>query len=246
MLEGSAQADTIRLKGGKTVTGDIIREDSVQVVVMVDNMPQAFSRDDVEAISRRGPRLVLPTTPAPALTPADHAPSDVGTKLTNHVRERLRAPQGLLARGKRIALWLRQRNIEAAAGEIRQAADGVLPVYQDSFSPFSALADLIMLLGLQAPCLWLSLRLAREPRELIRIVEFLVPAYGFVMLVMAWAVSATALWVELLAIPLALGGIAWLFAWMFEIAPGKTLFALLLAIGMAAGLEWVLLQTHLV
>jgi len=245
-LQAPAAADTVRLKGGKTVDGTIVREDASVVVMVVSGVPQFFARVDVEAISRSGARFVTPTAvhEAAAVTPAE--PIELNVRLIGRIRTRLTTFHWALQSYRNALRSTAAGRTRQASAEVHLAAEGLLPLHGGRFDPFSALADVLILLGLCAPTLWLALLLVKEGRSFTRIAELLVVGYGLAMLGMTGTRLADLLWVGLLGIPATFGAMGLLLAWMFNIEPRRAALALTLAIGLTLGTEYLLVRAHLI
>ena len=237
-------ADTVRLKNGETVEGDVVRSDSTQVTIVVKGQPQFFSATDVEAVVYSQMRLV-PSAAPPSPASSFQEPVKVESALLEAVGGRLRAFQELAKRIRHIVLSLQRGNSWTAIQTAQLTIQEVLPGRNGHFSPLYALADVLILLGLRAPTIWLALLLIREPRPVMRIAEFLVIAYGLTMLPMVWTLGLANLWAKVFVFPLVAGVVACLFTWMFALAPPKALLALLLTIGMNVGIEYLLASAHL-
>jgi hypothetical protein len=241
-----AGADAVRLKDGKTIEGHIVREDSAAIVIVSSGVPHFIARADVEGISRSGARMV---TPAAVSEPAAMRPAEpVAIDLT--IVERIRARLGKLHATMRayrnaVAYAVKGRT-QLASIEAHLATEGLLPVRHGRFDPFSALADLLILLGLRAPTLWLSLLLVKQGRSFTRIAELLVIGYGVVMLGMAASLLSDRLWIHLVNIPVTFGATALLLGWMCDFEPRRAVVALGLAVGLNLGIEHLLVHTHLI
>ena len=237
-----AQADVIRLSNGNLIEGQILRDDDTAVVMLVNGAPQFFPADDVTAIIysqlRIAPKSSKGSRVAPGLIGAPQLLMD--TSLVQKIRERMLTYHGFMMRIGVVAEHLRWQEWSRAGVAAQRAAQWVLPFHKRVFSPFSALADLLILLGLRAPTLWLTLLLVREPRGFIRIAEFFVLSYGLLMLLMTYVTVTGVLWFQLALFPLAVLAVAWLFMWMFVLTPGRAMLAYFLAIAMNVALEALL------
>ncbi len=238
-------ADTVRLKSGEIVEGDVIRSDSTQVTVIVNGQPQFFSADEVAGIAYSRSRFVLSSATPARVTPVG-APVSVDFTLLQVARGRLLALRDLADRIGQILQSLQYGDHIAATQTAHVTVEEILPIRKGHFNPQYALADLLILLGLRATTIWLALLLVREPRALMRIAEFLLIAYGVTMLLMAWTLSADVFWVEVFVIPVASVVVASLFAWMFSLPLPRALIAFLLTVGMNLGVEYVLANAHLI
>lgn len=236
-------ADTVRLKNGKIVEGDVIRQDDTQVTILVRGQPQFFSTAEVVSVSYSQLRFV----PPPSASPDSEAsqPVRIDSALWERAGERLRTFDGLVKQTHRIPAHLQWLDRDQAFREAQQAVRESLPTQHGRFSPLSALADLLILLGLRAPTIWFALFLVRELRPLMRIAEFLVVAYGVAMLLMALAVHAGGFWIQLLVFPFAVVCVAGLFVWMFAIGWRRAILALPLAVGLNLGIEYLLISAQL-
>ena len=238
-------ADTVRLKNGNTIEGDIVRSDGTQVTIVVKGQPQFFAADEVESVVYSHLRIIPPPVTSFHGSPA-REPARVDSALLTAVGDRA---QALHALGRRMRDLIEnlQRDDDWAALETAQVTiQEILPIRHGRFTPLYALADVLILLGVRAPTVWLALLLVKEPRAMIRIAEFLMVAYGLTMLLMAWTLSVDVFWVTMLVIPIASGIITCLFAWMFSLRPRRAVSAFLLAVGMNLGIEYLLTAAHLI
>jgi hypothetical protein len=153
--------------------------------------------------------------------------------------------EGLMRRAVPILEDVRRGHDPEAIQEAHRAVEGLLPVHRGHFSPLYALADLLILLGLRGPTVWLALLLMKEPRSFQRIAEFLVIAYGLTMLLMALTLNSAHLWITLCALPLAFGTLACFFAWMFALPFRRATAAFLLVVAFNLGVEAFLTSVHL-
>lgn len=237
-------ADTLRLKSGRVIQGQIMREDSTQVAIVAGGSLEAYPKSDIEQIVYAHRRLALPANPGSASFNAV-APTAVDLSLIEQIQRRLQAFNRFTDRLGRILEVIRYHKNEEALSEAHEAAREALPLERDHFSPMSALADILILLGFRAPALWLALLFVKEQRQFTRIAEFLVPAYGLIMLLMAYAATTAPFIVSAVMFPAALLGILLLFAWMFALSPGRALLAFLIAIGSNVLIEYLLIQARL-
>jgi hypothetical protein len=241
---GLVRADTVHLKDGRVIEGDVVRQDATQVVIVVQGTPQAYPLSDVMVVARSRSRLHAPT--ALSMTkPAARPQIRTGVPLVRAIRDRLLAFHTVLDRLQRGTLAVRYEMKRVALEEFRRAAAWRLPLYRGAFSPQSALADLLILLGVRATALWLSLLLLRQGRPFTRITEFLVVVYGITALCMMVAFFTQTLWVAAAAFPAALGAAALLFVWMFGVPLGRASMAMLITLVINLTLEAVLLKTVL-
>jgi len=174
-------------------------------------------------------------------------PVAVDMAFLDRIRARLLAVHRYFADTLHVLDLLGQGDRNTAVAEAREAAQRLLPTTSSgTFSPMSALADLVSLLGFWATLLWFVLVLVREQRSFARIAEFLILGYCLIMLLMACLglafdhVPSLGLWVEILGIPLVVIALAVLFGWLFVLPPGRALVAMGLAIALSAGVERLL------
>lgn len=241
----TAYADTVRLKNGETIEGKVLRSDAAAVVVLVGSRPQFLAPGEVETIRYSDPRLVLSTTPV-SRAPSHEEPVRIDYTLLEDVAARLRTSQRLMQRAAQISEDLRRGHDREAVQEgARLTVEGLLPTHHGRFSPLYALADLLILLGLRAPTVWLALLLVKEPRSFQRIAEFLVVAYGLTLLLMTLTLDLANLWIKLFALPIALGSVVCLFAWMFALPFRRAAVAFVLIVGFNLGVEHFLTSVHL-
>ena len=237
-------ADVIRLNNGSLIDGQIIHDDDTAVVVLVKGVPQFYPADDVSAIVYSQIRV----------DPRSSRRSQFGVKATRQalldtsvvakIRERMLTYHGFFMRIGTVAEYLRWGDTVRAGVAAQRAARWILPFHHGQVSPFSALADILILLGLRAPLLWLALSFVREPRAFTRIGEFLVPAYGLLMLIMTYITVTPWLSVQLVLLPLAICAAAWLFIWMFVLTRGRALLAFSIAVAMNVVIEYFLVQSQ--
>lgn len=235
-----AQADVIRLNDGTVIDGQVIRDDDTAVIIVVKGQPQFYPAVDVSAILYNKP--FIDVLPRQGRSSATQALTD--QSIVDKIRERLLTFHGFVLRTASAAEYLRWSQIKRAGRAFQRAAQWILPTHRGYFSPFSALADLLILLGLRAPTLWLALAFIRERRQFLRITEFFVPSYGLLMLLMLYVSLADAVWIQVVLFPLAIFAIALLFMWMFVLTPGRTLLAFMIAVAMNAGLEALLVRSN--
>jgi hypothetical protein len=239
-------ADTVRLKNGRTITGHVVKQDDAQVVIATTSGSEAVATSDVESINYSDLRFT-PRRPSEQVMAPPAAASAMDTALLDRLRTRLFAgPRYVRQTQKVFNLLVAGRQTEAGA-EAQRAAQHLLPTtVRGVFSPLSALADLVILLGFHSTLLWLVLALVRERRSFTRITEFLVVSYGLIMLFMMGIGTAleqgrsAGLWVEVVGVPLLLIALAALFCWMFAVRPLKAVSAGLLMVGANLGLGTLL------
>lgn len=246
MFAVAASADTVRLKSGRTITGHVVKQDGAQVVIATTSGSEAVAASDVESISYSDLRFT-PRPPAEQAVAPSAKAAAMDTALLDRVRSRLIASHRYLKQTQNVLGLLMQGERTAAGIEAHRAAQRLLPTTSHgAFSPLSALADLVVLLGFRSTLLWLALALVKERRSFIRITEFLVLSYCLIMLLMLGIGAAfgqglsAGLWIEAIGIPLLLMALAALFYWMFAVRPMKALMAGVLAVGVALGLETLL------
>lgn len=236
----TARADVIRLSNGNTLEGQIIRDDDTAIVMLVNGQPQFFASTDVTAVIYSRLRIASKgggsAEDSRALTPT--ALRD--TSLVAKLRERLLTYHGFMVRVGTVGEYLRWGQFRRAGVAAQRAAQWVLPFHRGEFNPFSALADVLILLGLRTPTLWLALLLVGEQRAFTRIMEFFVPSYGLLMLLMAYVTVTNVLWFQIALFPLAVLGVILLFTWMFALAPGRAVLGYALAVALNVGLEALL------
>ena len=233
-------ADTVHLKNGKTIEGDVVRKDDTQVVVLVNTQPQFFSADEVQGISYSRLRFTPPSAPtSPARSSGE--PVRIDVTLLQQVAVRVQTAHERVKQLGQVLGSLQRHEDQAAIEDVHQIVEGILPIQQGRFNPLYALADLLVLLALRAPTVWLGLLLVRESRPFTRIAEFLTVAYGLTTLLMLVASGIANLWVKILILPLTLVGVLGLFAWMFVLPFRKALIAFLLIVGMSLGIGHLLL-----
>lgn len=240
----SLYADVIRLNNGSLIDGQIIRDDDTAVVVVVKGVPQFYPADDISAIIYSRIRVDSRASKSSQFGVGAARQALLDASVVTKIRERMLIYHGFVMRIGTIAEYLRWGDTAHAGVAAQRAARWVLPVHHRQVSPFSALADILILLGLRAPLLWLALSFVREPRAFTRIAEFLVPAYGLLMVMMTYITLTPWLAVQLMLFPLAVFGVAWLFVWMFVLTRGRALIAFSMALAMNVAIEYFLVQSQ--
>src|SRR3989338_356892 len=179
----NVSADVIRLSNGSLIEGQIIRDDDTAVVILVRGRPEFYAADDVSAIIYSQLRVAPKGRGASAKGLGVSNPlADIS--LVAKIRGRLLTYHGFMTRMGIVSEHLRWHEFRRAGVAAQKAAQWILPLDRGQFSPSSALADLMILLGLRAPTLWLALLLFDERRAFTRIVEFLVAGYGPLVLLL--------------------------------------------------------------
>ncbi len=238
-------ADTIRLKNGNALRGQLIQETEESLTLRVGRQKVVVARHDVETLdyepARKAPRKLPPFDLSTLAEPAKEGL--LGQEFLMAIQQRLGASQHVVKNLREAWVALHYEDHEVVSAAIRRAAQAWLPLRDGAFEPITLLAQLLVLLGMRILTLWVGLILVRQPHDFIRIAEFMVPAYGLmVVLVSFWMVFAT--------IPAMVGSIlVWvlgataLFMWMFRVSPGKALLALILILQMNFWIEYGLLHT---
>lgn len=163
--------------------------------------------------------------------------------LVDKIQERLLVYHGFMQRIGQVVSFLQADRDPAAYQHAQRAALWLLPLHRGQFSPYSTLADLIILLGLRAPALWLALRIVRDPRSWTRLVEYLVTAYAFAMLMLAVVLTAPTLQIQLAGLTALGAGVGLLLSWVLALGPRRTLLVLLLALAFNVAVEFALVTT---
>ena len=246
VLASAAWADTVRLKSGRTVSGHVVKQDDAQVIIATSSGSEVVAASDVESISYSSPRFTPRRPSEQALAPPTEAAA-VDTALLDRIRTRLLAGPRYVRQTQKVLSLLVEGQQADAGAQAQRAAQHLLPTTSHgAFSPLSALADLVILLGFHSTLLWLSLVLVRERRSVMRIMEFLLLSYCFIMLLMLGIGAAfgqglsAGLWAEVIGIPLLLLALALLFCWIFALRPAKALAAAVLTAALSAGIETLL------
>jgi len=249
-LASVAWADTVKLKDGRTIEGQVIKRDAAQVVIEVPGGEASVSADDVESIRYPGPRLEFGSAPV-TVSPSPYEPVQVDLAIVEQVRRRLLTLHRFFKQLTQVAIHVSRGQTQQAALQAHRACQWILPTDRHGgFSPASALADLVILLGLRAPLLWLALVIIGESRSFTRIAEFILLAYGVIIGLIVGISAALDRGVELgfmtgsfgsLLTGTALFGV---FLWMFGLRARWSLTALLLAVALNVGTEYALLQTR--
>jgi len=241
-------ADTISLKDGRQIEGHVVRADETQVIIVISSRPEAFAREDVESIRYSRARLI-PSVPSPAW----HAPAPtpgrdvVGEAIVAAVKQRLHTSHEFTRHLRQAWRALRVGDRETVRLETYAAAKHYLPLGKDgSFDPIPALAQLLILLGLRIPVVWLALVLVREPRGFTRIAEFFVPTYGLIVLLMALCLTAANPLLVLGALFLIFVAVTALFIWMFALPANKALMAITIVATINVGFEHVFVHAGFV
>lgn len=178
-----------------------------------------------------------------AVTGAYYAPHAEQLTLVAKIQERLLVYHGFMQRIGQVVALLQSGRDQAAYQQTQRAALWLLPLHRGQFSPYSTLADFIILLGLRAPALWLALRIVRDPRSWTRLVEYLVTAYAFAMLMLAVILTAPTLQVQLFSLTGLMMGAVLLLAWVLMLGPRRTILVFLLALAFNAAVEFLLVTT---
>jgi len=227
----------------------VVKQDDAQVIIATSSGSEVVSASDVESMTYDGLRF-SPSTPSRQTVSPSQEEVAIDPELLGRVRTRLLAVHRYLKQMQRVLTHLAQGNTDAAGLESQRAAQWLLPTSaRGALSPFSALADLVILLWLRAPLLWLVLVLLRERRTLIRILEFLILGYCLVMLLMVVIGLACGqslplgIFVELVGIPVLAIVLTFLFLWVFALRVRKGLVALALAVVLNVGIEHLLLAS---
>lgn len=242
-LSPCAIADVIRLNNGSLIEGQIIRDDDTAIVIISRGSPQFYPVDDVSAVVYSEIR-VDPSSKRARSTALSPGGALMDSSIVAKIRERLLTYHGFVTRIGTVVEYLRWGDFQRAGVATQRAAKWVLPVQRGVFSPISALADVLILLGLRATTLWLALAFIREGRAFTRIGEFLVPAYGLLMTLMLYVTVTPSLPIQLALFPLALFGLGWLFAWMFSLTRGRALLAFSITLALNAGIEALLVSSQ--
>lgn len=240
----SVYADVIRLNSGSVIDGQIIRDDDTAIVIVVNGSPQFYPADDVSAIIYSHIRIDPRSAKRSRFGVEASRQALLDTSVIAKIRERMLTYHGFVMRLGTVAEYLRWGDTARAGVAAQRAARWILPFHHGGFSPFSALADVLVLLGLRAPVLWLALAFVRESRAITRIAEFLVPAYGLLMLLMVYITITPWLAIQLALFPLAVCGVGSLFIWMFALTRGRALLAFSIAVAMNVLVEYLLVQSH--
>lgn len=163
--------------------------------------------------------------------------------LVDKIQERLLVYHGFMQRIGQVVALLQADRDPAAYQHAQRAALWLLPLHRGQFSPYSTLADLIILLGLRAPALWLALWIVRDLRSWTRIVEYLVTAYAFAMLMLSVVLTAPTLQIQLVGLTAVALGAGLLLSWVLALGPRRTLLALLLALAFNVAVEFLFVTT---
>lgn len=237
-----ACADEVRLKDGRTLEGAIIRRQGDQILMAVAGRTEIIAAADVEAVRYDDLRLV----PSPPAAPAAHAPAPAielakfNATLTEELGQRIKVFPETARSAGRAAQHAWHGATQPALEDVRWAAQRLLPVRGGGLDPYSALADLILLLGLRAPLLWLALALVRERRSYVRIAEYLALTYLAMMTLLAFSVSAGDPLVGLGLLGSSVVCAGALFLWMFGVSWPRSLAAVTLAAALMLGVDYFL------
>jgi len=171
-----ASADTVHLKDGRTIEGRVIKRDAAQVAIEVPGGEASVPAADVDTIRYTGTRLLAAPTPVD-MTPSLEGPVQVDLQLVQRMRMRLRTLHRFFKQMAQVAIHMSRGETQAAALQIHRACQWILPTTRDGrFDPISALADLIILLGLRTPLLWIALAVIGEQRAFTRL-PYLMPMW---------------------------------------------------------------------
>lgn len=245
-LTATVWADTVRLKNGRTISGHVVKQDDAQVIIATSSGSEVVAASDVGSIRYSDLRFTPRLPSEQALVPPAEAAA-IDTTLLDRIRTRLLAVRRYLKQTQKVLSLLVQGKQADAGSEAQRAAQHLLPTTSHgAFSPLSALADLVILLGFHSTLLWLSLVLVRERRSVMRIMEFLLLSYCLIMLLMVGIglvfrqARSAGLWAEVIGIPLLLLALVLLFCWVCALRPGKALAATVLTAALSAGIETLL------
>lgn len=182
------------------------------------------------------------STAQAVVLPSDASRSEHLT-LVAKIQERLLVYHGFMQRIGQVVALLQSDREPAAYQHAQRAALWLLPLHRGQFSPYSTLADLIILLGLRAPALWLALRIVRDPRSWTRIVEYLVTAYALAMLLLSVVLTAPTLQIQLVSLTALLLGAGLLLSWVLALGPRRTILVFLIALALNVAVEFLLVNT---
>lgn len=245
------RADTVRLKSGRTIEGDIVRQSDEELVVVVNGRPEFFAPSEVDSVTRSNWHLALPTRPTMGTAPAFDRDLGVDKAFFGLLGGRLQEVHQALAQ---LPLFLKEvrGHHEATTREMgRHIATLLLPASRGKLDLPRFAVDMVLVLLFRAPLLWLVLLSVRGQAPFPNVLAVTCLIYGGLLVGSLLAVLAfersllIGLGVVLLG---AIGTVGGLVPWclrLFDLGVARTVTALLLALGLMVGLEHLALQLPL-
>lgn len=244
----SGSADTIRLKNGKTVEGQVVREDEASVTVMIGSRPEFYARTEIESMSR-GLHLNLSTTPPSTTEMPAQTRVAIDETLLKQIGRRVRAVHECLHQLYAALLSLRTVPSSQALEQMRRAVTLVLPTHGGAWDSGTLLVDLLIVVLLRAPMVWIASAVVRGQPQFLRAVAFAVLAYGLTRLAAVVMGSALAqplalAWLTgLIVMGVVVGVTVPLFMRMFNLGLVPAVVALIASAGLSVGVDQLLLTT---
>jgi hypothetical protein len=234
-----ASADLIRFKDGRTIRGNIMRRSAGQLMVMVAGELESIAASEIDSITYEEVHLA-PAAPERVPTLEQQVSKTLeafNNTFTEVLRQRVKVFAELARLAHSAVGHLLAGAADRALEDTRLAARQMLPVRGGDLDPYSALADIVILLGLRAPMLWLSMVLIRERRSYIRIAEYLVLSYLGMMALGSFSAATTDPLTGLALLAAALAWAGGLYLWMFGLSWPRSGTALGLAVALMLGAD---------
>ena len=246
----AASADTIRLKNGRMVEGQIVREDETSVTVMIGSQPEFYARSEVESVSR-GLHLNVSTTPRPMASSQTTGRVIIDETPLKQIGQRVRAFHEGFHQLREAAVSLRTIPSSQALEQVRHALASVLPTRGGAWDLGSLLLDLLIAILVRAPVVWIASTVVRGQPHFLRAGAFALLLYGLTLLgsvvvTLAPAQPLALAWFTGLIVAGSVVGVAVpLFMWLFNTGLVPSGCALLIYVGLSAGVDHVLLNIGL-
>ena len=238
-----AHADTIRLKNGNTVDGQILTEDEVRVVIKIDGGETMFVKAEIESILRSPVQEAVAQPPSPSRPVVVKRLSHLGKFL----RPFLEADAEYAEHTNKALELFRQSDQQGALNELEQAARLFWSLQDSLISVLKGLATHSLI---RVPILWLMLTLlnGRPSLRWVILYEWFVYALKVATIKVALSVLATPGIVSTILFVMAMPAVAFLmvFALMgkFNIGFWRGSLVLLLAGFLNLGAVHLLLRSH--
>ncbi len=244
----SAAADTVRLKNGRTVEGQVVRTDESSVVVVVKGQPEFFAPTEVESIHYSSMRIVAPRA-GPSGVGSGSASVGFDSSMLDELKRRAAVlPHAFTQLQSAQAKWHRGVRL-AALKEARDAVQSLLPLHGGAIRLLSVLADLCLVFLVRLPLLWMILWMLSAQPDLARVAKWVFLAYAMkLLLLVALMLSCdyagtTGLVMAGIATLSAGGGMLLLAVRTLDIGVGRAAVALTLAAVLNVALDVLLVNS---